>query len=357
MNQQSTRCFKSEQRTPTGGNDVTTLRIISSANQHFETKQLADETMPVYRFGEVFLGPFVLKRIFEGLIVCLLVSFITFTMMNLAADPTLLLLPPEATVQDIEIFRKAMGFDKPLVVQYFIYISRVVRGDFGESFSMGVPSMILVLERLPATIELSVGGMVLALLIAIPLGMLAAIRRNSILDNLALFVAIIGQALPLFWLAIMLIIIFGVKLHLLPISGGGGYSHLILPCVTIATFLIPPIMRLTRSGMLEVLGQDYIRTARAKGLNERRIFFKHAFRNAAVPVITMIGLQFGPLFGGVVVTEAVFAYPGIGSLAISAIRVGDYPIVQATVILLSVIIIFANLSADVLAGYINPIKD
>lgn len=298
---------------------------------------------------------YIIKRLIEAIGVCMVVSMISFFLLFLNTDPALLLLPPEAEMDDIATFKKQMGLDRPVVVQYLDFLRKVVlNGDFGESFVAKIPATELIAERLPATIQLTVAALVVINLIALPVGVIAAIRRYSLMDNVATFTALLGQAMPLYWFGIMLIIIFGVWLGWLPISGSGTFLHLILPAITLGSWILPVNMRLVRSGMLEVLNQDYIRTARAKGLAEKKVLIKHAFKNAAIPVVTVSGMQFGALLGGAVVTETVFAWPGLGRLAIESILMGDYPVVQAAVVIFALFIVFANLTADIVAALIDP---
>jgi peptide/nickel transport system permease protein len=212
----------------------------------------------------------------------------------------------------------------------------------------------LVTERMPATLLLTFAGLFISLVIALPLGIISAIRRYSLVDNLCTMFAVGGQAMPIFWLGIMLIIVFSVKLRWLPASGSGSWAHLVLPATTLGFFLAPLTMRLVRSGMLEVLSQDYVRTARAKGVSEPQVLLKHALRNAAIPVITVIGLQFGQLLGGAIVTETVYAWPGVATFTVTAIRNSDFPVVQAAVFLLALCIVVVNLLVDLLVGLIDP---
>jgi peptide/nickel transport system permease protein len=297
---------------------------------------------------------FILHRLFQAVIVIWGISLITFSLLHLFRDPVLILLPPEATKEDVELLRREMGLDQPLVLQYFKFLSGMVRGDFGKSFVAHKPALSLVLERMPMTLWLAASGLFLALIISIPLGVLAAIRRNRIQDHSASVLAVLGQAMPLFWLDIMLIIIFAVKLRLLPASGAGSFRHIILPAAGIAVSLLPILMRLTRSRMIEILSQDYIRTARAKGLGERAVLFRHALRNALIPVITILGFQFGMLLGGAVITETIFAWPGVASLVVESIFNSDFPVVQAAVALFALLIVFANLVTDVTVAWLDP---
>ena len=298
---------------------------------------------------------FIIKRLIQALAVCLVISMISFFLLFLNADPALVLLPPEAEVEDIVAFKKQMGFDRPIIVQYFDFIGQVIfHADFGNSFVARVPTLKLLAERVPATLKLTLSAVLIANLVAIPLGILAAVRRYSLIDNLSTLIALMGQAMPLYWLGIMLIIVFGVWLGWLPISGSETPAHLILPAVTLAAYLLPANMRLVRSGMLDVLNQDYIRTARAKGAGELRVFLVHAFKNAVIPLVIITGLQFSILLGGTVVTETVFAWPGLGRLAVNSILMGDYPVVQAIVIFFSLCVVIGNLLADILAAMIDP---
>ena len=298
---------------------------------------------------------FIIKQLLQAIGVCLVISMISFFLLFLNTDPALLLLPPEAEVSDIVKFKKQMGLDRPVIVQYLDFLGKVVlQGDFGNSFLAKVPAATLVKERLPATLKLALAALILVNLVALPVGILSAIRRYSLMDNVATFTALLGQAMPLYWFGIMLIIIFGVWLRWLPISGSDTWAHLVLPAITLSSWILPINMRLVRSGMLDVLNQDYIRTAWAKGLVERKVLIKHAFKNAAIPVVTITGMQLGALLGGAVVTETVFAWPGLGRLAVDSIRMGDYPVVQAIVVVFALFVVIGNLAADILAALIDP---
>jgi len=229
-----------------------------------------------------------------------------------------------------------------------------MHGDFGKSFYSKEDTMELVAQRLPYTLLLATTALALCLSFSIPLGILAAIKKNSVVDNLATVIAVLGQAMPLFWLGIMLSIIFGVQLGWLPISGSGTIWHLILPAICLGYYISPVIMRMTRSGMLDVLKMDYIRTARSKGLPRRRVLIKHALRNALIPIITLVAVQFGFLMGGSVITETVFSWPGVGRLAVDSIVNADFPVVQAIVLILSMIFVAANLAADLINALVDP---
>ncbi len=300
------------------------------------------------------MGSYILKRLGEAVLVCFGISVITFLLLHVAGDPVQLLLSIEAKAEDAAILRKSLGLDQPLYVQYGIFLKDLVHLDFGKSLFIREPALSLVLERFPATLQLTLAGMAIALAIAIPLGVVAAVRRYSFLDNLCTMLAVSGQAMPIFWLGLMLIILFSVKFHLLPASGRGSLFHLLMPAFTLGASLAPIIMRMTRSKMLDILSEDYIRTARAKGLHGRIVLFRHALRNASIPIVTILGLQFGRLLGGAIVTEAVFAWPGLGSLALSAIRNFDYPLAQACILTMAGIIVVVNLGIDILVGALDP---
>ena len=268
-------------------------------------------------------------------------------------------MPPETPFEQREIFREEMGFNRPLVVQYLDFAGNAVRGDFGNSFRAARPATEIVMERLPATLLLTVSATIVATLIAIPLGIISAYKRHSIWDNITTIFVVTGQAMPIFWLGLLLIIIFGVNLRWLPPSGYGDLGvdrlkHMIMPVMVLGFFLAPVTERLVRSGMLDALSQDYVRTARAKGLAERIVLFRHAFRNTMIPVITVLGLQFGQLLGGAVITETVFAWPGVGQLAIDSIRNSDFPVTQAVVVILAVMICLVNLAVDLIVGALDP---
>ncbi|HUV60511.1 MAG TPA: ABC transporter permease [Desulfatiglandales bacterium] len=297
---------------------------------------------------------YVLKRCWQAIIVVLGVTTITFILLQASGDPITVLLSPEATKEDIENLRKVMGLDKPLPVQYFKFMKRTIRGDFGESYMLREDAFKLVMERLPATIELAVGGTVFAIIVAIPLGIFAAIKRYTIYDNFCMVLAVSGQAIPLFWLALMLMIFFSIHLGWLPVSGRGGFSHLIMPSVTLGVYMAPITMRLIRSGMIDVFEKNFIQTARAKGLPESKVILKHALKNVMIPVSTVLAMQFGRMIGGAVVTETVFAWPGVGRLAVKSIMDVDFPTVQAAVFVMAIVIVSVNLFADILITFIDP---
>jgi peptide/nickel transport system permease protein len=300
------------------------------------------------------MSVYLLRRLAQSVLVLLGVSFVVFFILHLTGDPALVLLPPDATAEDVREFRARMGFNDPFIVQYGRFLGGALRGDFGQSVRHGEPAFHLVLERLPATFELSGAALVVALLLAIPAGVVSAVRRNSLTDYVATVVALLGQSMPTFWLGIMLILVFSVQFNVLPSSGRGGIEHLLLPAFTLGLFTTARITRLTRSGMLEVLNQDYIRTARAKGVSGPPVVWKHALKNAAIPIVTIVGIELGTLLGGSVITETIFAWPGVGRLSVQAIYNRDYPVVQAAVFLLASTFVLVNLVVDLLYTYLDP---
>jgi peptide/nickel transport system permease protein len=297
---------------------------------------------------------YLLRRIFQSLLVLFGVSFVVFFILYLTGDPALILLPPEASADDVRRFREAMGFNDPFIVQYGRFLAGALRGNFGQSIRHGEPAFDLVIERMPATFELAGAGLLIALCLAIPAGIISAVRRNTLADYISTVVALLGQSMPTFWLGIMLILVFSVQFNLLPSSGRGGLSHLVLPAITLGLFTTARITRLTRSGMLEVLNQDYIRTARAKGVGNPPIVWKHALKNAAIPIVTIVGIELGTLLGGSVITETIFAWPGVGRLSVQAIYNRDYPVVQAAVFLLATTFVLVNLAVDLVYTYLDP---
>jgi peptide/nickel transport system permease protein len=300
-------------------------------------------------------GGFLLWRLAHAVVVVFGVLTVVFFLVRVTpGDPVLLMVSPDAPATAVAELREKLGFDRPLPVQYVRYLRRALTGDLGASIRHYRPVVALILERLPATAELTATSMALALLVAVPLGILAAVRRGSPSDLVSRAVALVGQSMPTFWLGILLIILFSVQLRLLPTSGRGTFAQLVLPTVTLGFFMIGLVARVTRAAMLEVLRTDYVRTARAKGLAERRVVSRHALRNAAIPVVTVIGLQVGTLLGGAIITEAVFAWPGIGSLAVTAIYQRDYPLVQGVVLLAGLVFVVVNLLADVSYVYLDP---
>ena len=298
--------------------------------------------------------PFVGHRIFRALIALWLVSTVVFVVMRLSGDPVPLLLPPDAPLSEILRVRHDLGLDRPLPVQYGVFLSNVVRGDFGRSIHYRVPAVDVVRGYLGATLELGMTAFFLAALVAVPIGLFSAMKRNSPLDHAAMTFALIGQSAPTFFLGILFILLLALKADLFPTSGRGDWKHLVLPALTLGAFAMASIARLTRSAVLEVLGADYIRTARAKGVSEMWVVAKHTLKNAAIPIVTITGLQFGTLLGGAVVTETVFSWPGIGRLAVQSINNRDYPVVQCTVFVAALLFIVINFVVDLLYGFLDP---
>jgi ABC-type dipeptide/oligopeptide/nickel transport system permease component len=297
---------------------------------------------------------YILKRLFHSIFVLVGISLVVFIILHLTGDPAALLMPMDATPEQVAQFRQEMGFNDPIIVQYWRFFKGTLRGDFGQSFRHSQPALELVMERMPATIQLTVVAMVIALLVAISVGIISAIRRNSLLDHIGMTGALLGQSTPVFWLGIMLILIFSVTLQWFPSSGRGEVQHLILPAITLGMFTMARTARMMRSSMLEVMGQEYMKTAKAKGLNPGMVILKHALKNAAIPVVTIVGMELGTLLGGAVITEWIFAWPGVGRLTVQAIFNRDYPVVQAAVFLLASIFVLVNLVVDLLYTYLDP---
>jgi ABC-type dipeptide/oligopeptide/nickel transport system permease component len=296
----------------------------------------------------------VLVRRFLRLGVVLLgVTVITFGILHASGDPVSLIMP-EAPESDRVVMRVALGLNDPLPLQFARFVGNVVRGEFGQSFFHKVPARGLVLERMPTTLLLTGLAMGLAFAVALPVGIYSAIRRNSPLDHAATGVVFLGQSMPVFWTGIMLILLFSVQWRLLPVSGWQSWSAVVLPTLTLGAASAPLLLRIVRSSMLEVVNLDYIRTARAKGVSEWIVVWRHALVNASLPLVTVAGLQFGLLLGGAIVTETVFAVPGVGRLIVGAIRQLDFPVVQAGVFMLATIIVLVNFTVDLLYIYLNP---
>ena len=298
---------------------------------------------------------YVLHRLAQSALTLLGVSVLVFVILRvLPGDPARMLLPDGAPESAVAELNRQLGLREPLVVQYGLFLSSVARGDFGQSFQYRAPALRVVLERLPATVQLTLAAMLITVAAGVSLGIFTAVRRGTRYDVAGTIVAVLGQSLPNFWLGIMLILLFGVALRWLPTSGFAGWTSLVLPAVTLAAFSTALVARLTRSSMLEILNRDYIRTGRAKGLAERSVVFRHALRNAAIPVLTVIGLQIGALLGGAVITESIFAWPGMGKLIVDAIFFRDFPVVQTVLILSATVFVVINLAVDLLYTVIDP---
>jgi peptide/nickel transport system permease protein len=303
---------------------------------------------------------YIIRRCFQSLIVFGAILVIVFLMLQITGDPAAVLMPLDASEADIQAFRQEMGLDKPLYVQFARFVfggpktKGVIRGDFGFSYRHEIPAMGLVLEHFPNTVLLAITAVLIAMCIAIPTGVLSAVFRNSWIDYACSVVAMFGQSMPNFWLGLLLILFFAVSLRWLPTSGFEAWYYIILPAFTAGLYATARIMRVVRSQMLEVLSMDYVRTARSKGLAEGAVVFRHALKNAAIPVVTLLGLELGILLGGTVVTEAVFAWPGVGYLVVDAISNQDYPVVQAAVALLAFVFVGVNLLVDILYAWLDP---
>jgi peptide/nickel transport system permease protein len=297
---------------------------------------------------------YILGRVIQSVVSMVVVSLVVFALVRLSGDPIQIMMPAEASKADIELMRAALGLDRPWPVQYWKFISRVVQGDFGKSVRFRRPALDLIAERYAATLELGGLAVLIVIVVALPVGVYAAVNRGSPLDYAARTFAALGQAVPPFWLGLVLVLIFGVMLHLLPTSGRGTPLHVLLPGITLGWFAVAGLMRLTRSSMLDVLGSEYVKLARIKGLPERQVIWKHAFKNAALPVVTFAALLFVALLNGSIIVETVFGWPGLGLLVIEAVDSRDYPIVQAVVLFLSAMYIGVNLLVDILYAYLNP---
>ena len=281
-------------------------------------------------------------------------TLVVFGLVHLTGDPALLMLSPDTPPEQVEAFRERMGFDDPLPVQYARFVGNAIRGDLGESFRFREPSLELVLERLPATLQLALYSVLLATLIGIPLGVLSATQKGGPLDTIVRTLFYVGQGIPPFFLGLVLMVVFSIQLGVLPSAGRGTFAQLVMPVLTLTVFLLASIARLTRGGMVQVLQSDYVRTARAKGLPARSVLYKHAVRNTLIPVVTMLGLQFGHLLGGAVVTETIFAWPGVGRLVVDAIDNRDYPVVQAAMLVIVTLFVLVNLLVDLTYGLLDP---
>ncbi|MBD8891725.1 ABC transporter permease subunit [Roseibium litorale] len=297
---------------------------------------------------------FILKRLMLAAIVALTVSFISFSLMFLSGDPAAALAGETASGEDIEAIRALYGFDRPMLVQYWEWLGSALSGDFGQSYYFKLPVASLIADRLGVTMTLGVCGISFALLTAVPLGVAAAIRPNSFIDRLSLFLSVAGQAMPSFWFGLILIVVFSIKLGLLPPSGANSWRHFIMPTIVLGYYAMPAIMRLTRAGMLDVLSSDYIRTARAKGASETRVLFKHGLRNAIIPVVSLAAVQMGFMLGGSIVVESIFALHGAGFLAWESIGRNDLPTVQALILIFAMFYIVFTFLADVLNAWLDP---
>ena len=298
---------------------------------------------------------YVIRRLLMLIPVLFGISVIVFSILHLVpGDPAEIVAGVEATKEDIELIRRNLGLDQPLHVQYLTWLSKVLQGDLGRSILTRRPVLSELLPRMMATVELTVASMIVAVSLGVTIGIISSTKQYSFFDHASMISAFLGVSMPVFWWGLMLMLLFSVTLGWLPTVGRGGIEHLILPSVTLATASIALIARMTRSSMLEVIRQDYIRTARAKGCHERRVIYKHALKNALIPVVTVVGLQFGYLLGGAVLTETVFAWPGIGRLMVDSIFHRDFPMVQGAILLVATAFVFVNLLTDILYAYLDP---
>ncbi|WP_100010181.1 ABC transporter permease [Lentibacillus sediminis] len=297
---------------------------------------------------------FVIKRFLQVIVVVFLALTVVFFLIRLAGDPTTLFLPPDAPREQIEEYRELLGYNRPLYVQYGDFMYNAIQGDFGESLRSQEDALGIVLDRLPATFQLAITSLILALFIAIPLGVLSAYKRNTVFDRIGVGLTVVGQAVPSFWLGLILIFLFAAQLQLLPSGGGGTPVHMILPTLTLAAYSVARFTRFTRSAMLDVLQKDYIRTAKASGVPTMRLIMRYALRNSLIPIITLVALDLGVLLGGAVITEAVFSWPGVGRLLWQSLMNRDFPIVLAGVFIIALIYAIINFVADILYAYVNP---
>lgn len=297
---------------------------------------------------------YVLRRLVRSIITLWLVVTLVFVVLRLSGDPARAMLRDDATPEMIDSFNRQYGLDQSIPIQYTRYVANLLQGNFGESISERRPVVELIEGRIGYTVQLGVVALLISLLVGIPAGILAALNHNSWWDRLLMMLAFFGQSAPTFFVGILLILVFSLQLQLLPSSGKGTWQHLILPAVTLSTGLMASVARMMRSSLLEVIRQDYVRTARAKGFGEWQVILGHCLRNAFVPVLTLLGLSVGVLIGGAAITETIFAWPGIGRFAVRAISIRDYPLIQYIVLLVAASVVISNLAVDLLYGVIDP---
>ena len=298
---------------------------------------------------------YILKRVLHSIVTLIGVSLVVFGMLRiLPGDPAKMILPEGASAAQVEQVRRQLGLLEPLYVQYGVFVTSLARGDFGQSFQFKAPVTSVIAERIWPTVHLATAAFLLTVVLGVPAGIVAAARHRTLFDAGSIFLAALGQSLPNFWLGIMMILLFGVALGWLPTSGYQGPSYLVLPAITLAAYPMALVARLTRSSMLEVLSREYVRTARSKGLHERVVVLRHALKNAAIPVVTILGLQIGVLLGGAVITESVFAWPGLGKLAVDSIFQRDFPVIQAILTLSAAVFIVINLLVDLTYTVLDP---
>ncbi|MCM3240380.1 ABC transporter permease [Heyndrickxia oleronia] len=297
---------------------------------------------------------YLVKRLLQIIPVLFIITFVVFVLVYLAGDPVALMLPEDASEADREALRTALGLNEPFLYQYFHFIGDLIQGNFGTSFRYHQEALPLVLERLPATFELAAASMLIAIIIAIPLGIFSAQKRNSFVDLFITGGSVLGKAMPSFWLGIMLILMLAVNYQIFPVSGRGTWAHLILPAITLGTGVAAEMTRLVRSSMLDILNQDYIRTAKSKGVSDTLIVYKHAFRNSLIPVVTITSLQVTHLVSGALITETVFSWPGLGQLLVQAVNGRDMAVVQAAVFVIAILVILINLITDLIYRLLDP---
>jgi len=300
------------------------------------------------------MGPYIFRRVYQAVLVFLVVSGIVFSILHIAGDPVALLMPPEATPDQVEEMRRNLGLDKPLIVQYGLFLVSAAQGNLGVSYHHGQPALKLVLERLPASLELVVTTIVISLILAVPIGVMAASKRGTYFDRASLLGSLVGISAPPFWIGIAFIFIFSVELQWLPSSGRGTWAHLVLPAGSLALYRLALFIRLIRAGMLDIMTMDFIRTARSKGVSEQKVIYKHALKNTLIPFVTIAGMQMGSLLAGAIVTEKVFAWPGMGRLFLEAIGVMDFPVIIAWALVTSTIFLSVNLVVDIIYVWLDP---
>jgi peptide/nickel transport system permease protein len=303
--------------------------------------------------GEAMKRYFV-RYLLQIIPVLLIISLIVFTLVYMAGDPVALMLPDSATPEQIAALRDALGLNQPFFVQYWIFLKNMFMGDFGESFRYNQDALTLVLERFPASLQVGLLAMVIAVSISIPLGIWSATKQNSVIDLFITGTSVLGKAMPNFWKGLMLVLIFSVMIPIFPVSGSGSFMHMILPAITLGGGTAAEMTRLVRSNMLEALGQDYVRTAKSKGLKDSVVIYRHAFKNCLIPVITILTVQLPFLIGGSLITETVFAWPGIGQLLVQAVNARDMAIVQAGVFIIALFVIVMNMLGDILYRLVDP---
>ncbi len=297
---------------------------------------------------------YILMSLGQSIVILVVVLVLVFFMVRVTGDPAALMLAREATPEQVAAFRERMGYDRPLLVQFIDYATHAMVGDFGDSLHYRLPALGLILERLPATMQLAGVAMLIAVVIAVPLGLTGGVQAGSLWDGLGRVVGLLGQAVPPFWLGLLMILLFGVRLGWFPTSGRDTLQAVVMPAFVLSLGTLGRLVRLTRSSVLEIMGEDYMRTARSKGLHPRRIYFRHALRNAAIPLVTVVAVQFGYLLGGSVIVENIFAWPGLGRLAFEAIGGRDFPLVQAVAFVTALVVVIINVLTDIVYALIDP---